>query len=225
MKQDFKFIDRGKKHILVLIYGWAMDERIFSTLDLNFNYILPLSSIKNSFEKDLFDYLNENDFKDVSLLGWSLGSFLAVNFATQYQDLVDQVYLISIREKYDEDKIGQIKEMLKENKKAYLYSFYSECLNDCGAINWFKKNLLKTYIKDFSLESLLKGLDFLKELSLDKEKLLKVKKLKIINGSLDRIAPLDEVLRWRKELGEVKFTVIDGCGHAPFLLKDFNKYL
>ena len=35
----FKFVDRQKERFLVIMGGWAFDYRIFTGLDLPFNYI------------------------------------------------------------------------------------------------------------------------------------------------------------------------------------------
>ena len=41
-KSEFKLIDRGFKDTILLIPGWAADYRIFDSLDLEFNYLLPM---------------------------------------------------------------------------------------------------------------------------------------------------------------------------------------
>ena len=67
VKSKFKLIKRGFTNPLVLIPGWATDYRIFDSLDLNYDYILPVEFSPLDFEAALSSYLEKNSIHKISL--------------------------------------------------------------------------------------------------------------------------------------------------------------
>ncbi|NQT06875.1 MAG: alpha/beta hydrolase [Candidatus Omnitrophica bacterium] len=212
----FEFFDRGKKETAVLIPGWATDYRIFDNLNLDFNYLLPVEFNPINFKDKLHTYLKDNGITDIWFCGYSLGGFIASGFAEEHPDIVKGLVLMSIRERYESDEIEGVRRALKKNKDAYLYKFYSQCLPDDIARKFFKKTLLKDYLKKFELKFLLDTLEFLKNCRICPEALKGVKRIKIIHGREDRIAPLQEVLKIKNDLEDAELTLIDGAGHMVF---------
>src|SRR3990167_214046 len=96
----FKLCNRGFKRAIALIPGWATDYRIFNTLDLNYNYLLPIEYYPFNFVKELRGALDRESIDKVSLFGWSMGGFLASDFASQNPDRVDNLILLSVQEKF-----------------------------------------------------------------------------------------------------------------------------
>ena len=66
----FKYVNKGYRDSIVFIPGWASDYRIFSNLDLDFNYLLPVEFYPFSFEKDLKEALEKNSIKKNSRIGF-----------------------------------------------------------------------------------------------------------------------------------------------------------
>ncbi|MCP4652187.1 MAG: alpha/beta hydrolase [Candidatus Omnitrophica bacterium] len=221
----FKFINRGQPWTIVLIPGWGSDHRIFEALDLEYNYLIVINFVPESFQENLIAALKEHDLNKVSLLGWSLGGFVACEFSAKYDTCVDELILISIRKKYEPVKLKQIKEYLNQNKKGYLHQFYNQCFHDSKLRSYFKKNYAKEYYNDFQLDVLINGIDYLSKAEIKTESLKKIKKIKIIHGEFDSIAPLDEAKKIKDSLEQAEFIVVDGAGHMPFLRKDFSKYI
>ena len=224
-KSFFKYLDRGQKKTIVLIPGWATDYRIFDSLNLKFNYLVPLNFSPFTCEEDILKALEENQIKSFSLLSWSLGGFLAAEFAIKYPDLVDELILVSIRKKYRAEDIAITKELLKKSKKGYLYKFYEQCFYKKESLVWFKKNLLKSYCGDFDLEYLLRTLECLGEKKINTQKLNEVKRIKIIHGEHDRIAPVDEAREIKEAVSGAELIIIKDSGHSPFLEDDLGKYI
>ena len=79
-----EFINRGYKENLVLVPGWATDWRIFDGLDLNYNYISLIEFSPLNFTDGLSQYLENKSINKVSMLGWSMGAFLAADFTVKY---------------------------------------------------------------------------------------------------------------------------------------------
>jgi len=220
-----KYIDRGYKDSIVLIPGWATDCRVFDTLDLEFNYLLPFDFSPESFEVSLLNELEKRNIKKVSLFGWSLGGFVACEFATRHASLIDRLILVGIRERYQKDGLNQIKKSLTKSKRGYLYKFYNTCFHKKDDASWFKKHLLKNYCKDLNLDYLFKTLDYLESARVLCDKLSSIKNIKIIHGECDNIAPFKEALTIRENLSNAEFIAIKDTGHMPFLNRGFTKYI
>lgn len=225
MKSKFKLFDRGFKNTVILIPGWATDYRIFANLELkNYNYLLPVEFCPFSFKKDLLELLNEKFLEKISLFGWSMGGFLAADFALSYPDRINELILLSIRRRFDCALLKEIAGKLKKNKSVYLYKFYHDCFskNDEENLIWFKKHLLKDYINKMELESLIKGLDYLTAAQIDPESLASTEKIKIFHGRQDRIAPLNEAIQIKSYLPQARFICIPAAGHILFLNPQFK---
>lgn len=202
--------------------GWATDERIFSFLKLWFNYLMPKDFSPYSFESQLLRKLKELNIKKVSLFGFSLGGFVAAEFAGRYPDLIDELILVSVRKSYSFRQLASVKTELKKNKKVYLYRFYRQCFACEEQFQWFKKNFAKEFCQKFSLSYLLKSLDYLQGARIKPHLLRNIKKIKIIHGEYDNIAPLREAQELKESLSQAEFFCIRGAGHIPFLRDDFS---
>lgn len=221
----FKYLDRESNKTIVLIPGWAADHRIFNSLNLNFNYLLAIDFSPFPLKEKLLNTLEENGIEKVSLLGWSLGGFLAADFAGKHPNLVEELILVSIREKYKQEEIAEVKKLLKKSKKGYLYKFYSQCFFKREKLNWFKKNLFRAYCQDFGLEYLLATLDYLGSSQINTNKLSEVSKIKIVHGDHDRIAPIDEAREVKERINGSEFIIVKDSGHIPFLEDDLGRYI
>jgi pimeloyl-ACP methyl ester carboxylesterase len=226
LRSKFNFIDRGKGRAMVLLPGWATDHRIFSTLDLGYDYIVPLEYSPFHFEDELSSFLDGRGLRKVSLFGWSMGGFLAADFAARYPEKVDTLLLAGMRRRYEEAGLVKIREYLRKNAKAFLYSFYSDCFSagETHARTWFRKHLLKEYCTLFGAESLLNGIDYLSAACLNSAVPESVT-VRGIHGTLDRIAPPEGAAEIQKALPHIRYTMIDGAGHMPFLRDDIQGYV
>ncbi|MDP3803944.1 MAG: alpha/beta fold hydrolase, partial [Candidatus Omnitrophota bacterium] len=160
---EFKLVARGFRGTILLIPGWATDYRIFADLDIGFNYLLPLKFSPFDFEEGLQKAMEEYKLKKISMLGWSMGGFIASEFASRHRDSVDEIIFVSVRQKYDPAEIKDIKAYLGKNCRGFLYKFYDGCFSEFerDRFGWFKKKLLKDYINQMSVPILLEGLDYL----------------------------------------------------------------
>lgn len=221
-RTEFNYIDRGFQDTIALIPGWASDYRIFTPLNLRYNYLLPIDFHPVEFEKALFDILEENDIRRISILGWSMGGFVAAEFASRHSGLISKLTLVSIRARYNRGDIERIKTYITKSKKSYLYKFYMECFYDKENMAWFRENLLDDYCKGFEVSYLLDTLEYLKTAQVNTKLLGSVREIKIIHGKDDKIAPFDEAVSVSKEFGKGAFLPVGNAGHIPFLEKDLN---
>lgn len=218
-KSKFEFVTRGFKETLVLIPGWATDQRIFARLELPYNYLLTLEVDPFEFKARLKKELDRRSIAKISLFGYSLGGFLAYEFALEYPQGIDALIFAGIRKKYPADTLDDVTKRLKQDKNAYLREFYTACFSskEKDSRAWFIKHLLKDYLKNMRLDELLRGLDYLRQVQIDPEKLKAFKKVKIIHGKEDKIAPFIEADNFRKYLSNAEFDFRDGGGHMLFL--------
>ena len=219
---DFKYIGRNKKETIVLIPGWATDYRIFESLELDFNYLIPLEFSPFDFEEALLGALKAANVRKISLFGWSLGGFLAAAFASKHSDLVGELILVSIRKRYQPEELARIEDHLKANRIGYLYKFYQSSLPDKDEFTYFKNGLFKYYCQKLTLDYLSSTLDYFTAAVINPGSLKDIEKITIIHGEDDQIAPIGEAVEIKNGLTQAAFYSIENAGHMPFLKKDFN---
>ena len=222
----FKYMDRHRKNAIVLVSGWAFDERIFTHLDLPFDVISYTKMNMVDFELDLLAYLSRKKLNRISLLGWSQGALACAQFAARHPECIRELTLVSLRPSYDQASIDQIKRLLQRNQRAYLRQFYKTCFSSVGleTYRWFKQTLQTEYLDMFPEATLCKGLDWLAQAQLFPDALKTMRSLTVIHGSDDRIAPVQDVIDWVAKLPQANLVLLQKGGHIPFLSDEFNWY-
>ena len=223
----FKFADRKKKNHLVLIPGWAFDYRIFAALDLPYNYFFFCDESTVNFEDELKKILARDNIEKISLLGWSQGTFRACDFACKNPDTIEEIILVSLRKKYEKEGLENIKKYLIRNRKAYLYKFYRECFceNEKDCYRWFRDTFLMDYLDKMSLDRLIRNLDRLWRVEIRPESLKKLKRIKLVHGRADTIAPVSQAIDIANFLPQSQLITFEQTGHLPFLREDFKRRL
>lgn len=228
MKQSiFKFVDRNQRSNLVLVPGWAFDRRIFDELTLPYNYFCCRNCKGDDFEAELKELLEQNAIEKISLLGWSQGAFAVCDFAGKNPDMVEEIILVSARERYEKKELENVKKNLIKNSRAYLYSFYRECFcpEEEKYYRRFKHTLLKDYLNLMSPEKLINDLNYLEKAQIQPESLKDISRVTIVHGQEDKIAPAEEARRIAESIEDARFVLFEQTGHLPFLREDFEKRL
>lgn len=222
-RSKFRIVKRGFEKTIVLVPGWATDYQIFDTLDLRYNYVLPIDINFIDFKDALLEFLKTSSIERVSFFGWSQGGFLAADFASRNIEMIDELILVGVRKRYDKSALKEIGRKLRENKRVFLHKFYLNCFSrdDNTGRSWFKKRLLEKYLAGISLEDLVRGLDYLSSSEIKAEDLSGVKTIRIFHGREDRIAPLEEALEINASLKHAQLTILNKSGHLLFLSPDF----
>ncbi len=217
---DFELIRRGHERSLVLIPGWGFCSDIFSSLNLSYNYILPKGPVYRDISIELYDFLLEKDIAKVSILGWSLGACIALDFQTGYPDMIETVYVVSLRRAFEQEEIKTQLEALEADPVWALKQFYRRCFLGQGAdYQWFSRTLEESSIRHWDKSKLRKGLMYLKGKIADLSECAGTQ-LHIFYGERDVIAPLDKV---PEPPPGVAIEVIPGTGHLPFLSSEFER--
>ena len=208
-----------------MIPGWATNWRIFDGLELDYNYLLTTKLNTSDFNQQLLSQLEQLKISKVSLLGFSLGGFLAAEFSSSYPDKITQLNLLGVRKCYDSQVLKNIKREILTDARPWIYKFYLNCFSkaDKQGLAWFRKNLLKEYLDNLSSAELLRGLDYLASHTLHPEALKEIEDIRIFHGSDDMIAPVKEVLEIKTILPKAKLTLLADTGHLCFLNQNFRE--
>ena len=222
-RSDFKFIDRGYKDTLLLIPGWGLDHRTFAALDVKYNYLVSTFVWPGDFLERLEETLQKLALKQISILGHSMGGFLAVDFAVKYTDKITELILIGVRKRYGAQDIEPTRGNIRKSRAGFMYKMYdmSFSTGEKDILSYFKSTLLKTYIKEMDGAILEAGLDYLSKAEIKAEDLKGIN-VRFIHGYADVIAPISETEALASELPAAKFKKVKGGGHMLLLRKDFN---
>ncbi len=221
---EINFVPRGFTKKIVLIPGWASDYRVFNALDLKYDCLKVLKFSPFDFADELKDFLIERSIEKISLLGWSLGGFLACDFAAANPEMVEELILVSVRERFSQEYLQEAAEKIRKNKRAWLYKFYAGCFSPLDQVgrDYFKKELLNDYLEGMDLEELIRGLSFLAQAKIYPEFLAGIKKIRFFHGEADAVTPLEEARKISLHLPQAEFISLPGLGHNVFLNKCFE---
>jgi len=169
--------------------------------------------------------LEKNSCRKVILAGWSLGVFLAMDFAAKNPHPVKELLLLSIAREFDRALLKEIGLKIRKNKRAYLYQFYRDCFSaeDKAGWCWFRKNLFRDYLNNMELEELIAGLDYLSRVKLTPKDASGIDNVKIFHGEKDRITPFVDAASIKSEFKQADFTALSGIGHVCFLNSCFKE--
>lgn len=182
----------NKKTPLILLPGWGTNSTLFSNLQTPYKPV-QIHQLSRSTLDEISHYIQKEKCLKVHLLGFSMGGFLAAQFAATHPHLVESVTLIGVRKNYPDKEISMVKGYLNRSKEAYMNTFYRACFNTETGYLKFKKTLLSQPQPPFKRDYLIEMLTYLGELTLAPELLKKIPHLHFIHGLHDTIAPLSEV--------------------------------
>jgi pimeloyl-ACP methyl ester carboxylesterase len=221
---EFKLFDRGFKDTVLFIPGWAADYRIFNSIDIDANYLMPLVYSPFDFDMDLLRSMNKYNLDRVSVIGWSMGGFIGHDLLLKHKDRIADITFVGVRKEYTEEEIESSRNLLKKNRAAFLYRFYSECFSkeEGRERSCFKNGLMRDYLNEMNEGILLEGLQYLSS-SRIKPQVLRGIKTKFIHGLKDRIAPVKEVMELKEEAPDMELITIKDAGHIPFLKNNFKE--
>ncbi len=222
-QSEFKLIDRGFGETLLLVPGWGLDYRIFAALDLRYNYLVSTLVWPPDFVSRLEETFQKSALEKISILGHSMGGFLASDFAAKYPERIAELILVGVRKRYGAGDINPTRESIKEHSAGFMYKMYDLAFapSEKDLLSHFKSTLLKIYIKELDRTLLNTGLDYLSGAEITAKDLEHVH-VRFIHGEADVIAPISEAQALASGLPDARFDRVKGGGHMLVLRKDFN---
>lgn len=208
---------------MVLLPGWATDGRIFDGVLSGVTAVRTGPLRPEGFSRRLAAFLDRTSRGPVTVVGWSLGGFLAAEFAREFPDRVRRVVLVGIRRKYPEEDVKAVLRSLSADPAGCLSGFYAQCFypSQIPAYRRFRSGLQGAYLREMDGGALREGLSYLAEAKLSGEA-LPACPVAIVHGEKDVVAPLAEAERLAREGGNVTFHPLPGMAHAAFLASGFR---
>lgn len=230
---------------LILLHGWAMSSAVFSEvaerLAPDFSLFIPdlpghgasdpaphytLSSLL----ADLEVWRQQLRIAACSVLGWSLGGQLALQWVLQYPEHVQRLLLVATTPKFvaapDWDgglPSGQVRAMerqLKRNFAAAMSDFFSRMFTGENLSRERYRQIIRFAVRDSRLPAatdVLACLDILRDVDLRMQLPTLQLPALVHFGALDEITPPAAGHALAAALSAVEKVCWDGVGHAPFL--------
>ncbi len=211
----------GSPPALVLLPGWATDGRIFGTLFPDVSAVVAGPLRPEGFADRLAAFLDGAARGPVTLVGWSLGGFLAAEFARRHPGRVRRVVLVGVRRRYPAAGLSAVRASLARDRRACLSDFYAQCFypSQMAAYRVFRAGLQEEYLREMNDAALLSGLSFLSGAILSASTLPGCP-VTVVHGEKDVVAPAAEAESLARE-GGATFHLLRGAPHAAFLAERF----
>ena len=219
-----EFIKAGSGNpSVVLLPGWATDGRVFDGLFPGVATVTTGVLRPEGFTRRLSSFLDRSARAPVAIVGWSLGGFLAAEFAREYPEKVRSVVLVGIRRGYPEGAVEAVSRSLSADRNACLTSFYAQCFypSQMTAYRRFRVGLQGSYLRELDGGALRDGLSYLASAGLSAGT-LPTCPVTIVHGEKDVVAPLAEAESVARECGNASFHPLPGAAHAAFLAEGFH---
>jgi len=221
-EEFYVFGGRGNPSV-VLLPGWATDGRIFEEILPGVTAVTTGPLRPEGLPRRLASFLDRSVRGPVTVVGWSLGGFLAAEFAREHRDRVRRVVLVGIRRAYPEGEVAAALRSLSTVPGGYLSGFYARCFypSQMPAYRRFRSGLQPAYLREMDPGVLRDGLSYLANARLSGEA-LPACPVAIVHGEDDVVAPLAEAEGVARESGHATFHPLPGAAHAAFLADGFR---
>ena len=208
---------------VVLLPGWATDGRIFDGVLPGVAAVTTGPLRPAGFSRRLAAFLDRAARSPVTVVGWSLGGFLAAEFARAYPGRVRRVVLVGIRRAYPEGDVEAVLRSLSADPGACLSGFYAQCFypSQMPAYRRFRGGLQAAYLREMDGGALSEGLSYLAGARLSGGTLPPCP-VAVVHGEKDVVAPLAEAEGVAREGGNATFHPLPGAAHAAFLADGFR---
>ena len=222
-KEEFFIVGGGGVPSMVLLPGWATDGRIFEGVLPGVSAVTTGTLRPQGFAARLAAFLDRVPRGPVTVVGWSLGGFLAAEFARTYPDRVRRVVLVGIRREYPEGDVEAVLRSLSADPGACLSGFYAQCFypSQIPAYRRVRGRLQTAYLKEMDGGALREGLSYLAGARLSRGT-LPACPVAVVHGEDDVIAPFAEGEGVARECGNATFHPLPGTAHAAFLADGFR---
>jgi pimeloyl-ACP methyl ester carboxylesterase len=222
-REEFFVVGGRGNPSMVLLPGWATDGRIFEGVLPGVTAVTTGPIRPEGFVGRLAEFLDRAARGPVTVVGWSLGGFLAAEFAREFPDRVRRVVLVGIRRAYPEGEVAALLRSLSTVPGGTLSGFYARCFypSQIPAYRRFRSGLQEAYLREMDGGALREGLSYLAAARLSGGT-LPACPVAVVHGEDDVIAPIAEAEGVARECGNATFHPLPGAAHAAFLADGFR---
>lgn len=203
--------------LTVFFPGWATDYRMFDSMNLPTNRLFPLEPFSQGVHDELAACIRANGAAPVTLIGWSLGGFVAADFAGRFPELVNNLILCGVRIRYPAEQIEAARCGISDDKERFLTSFYRQCFLPAQKEDYqrFRGELMPYYLKEMTVDHLLTSLDYLAQIEMRADG-LSAHPIFMVHGAQDVVAPVHEAVEIAENADNVQLRILQNAGHAAF---------
>lgn len=209
---------RQDKNIPVLFLpGWGFSGQVVELAEQRFSWLRPLVPLDPATAKaEILAFLAGHHLAAVQLVGWSMGAFLAVDFACAFPEKVAGLTLLGMRGSWPQPEIGAIRQGLATDPQGFLRDFYRKSLLGYKKESRrFAAEQQEALLDSLDMRVLGRGLDYLGQWRLPAQ--LPPCPVSCWHGRRDIIAPVTG----QAVIPGARATIIEHGGHALFLDREF----
>lgn len=233
----------------IFIHGWATDQSIWRSAQDYFRekhrvfaVDLPPMVKKHTYREAVGRLIKEQGLTRVILVGWSMGSLVALQTAQKWPGVIEGLVLVSGTGKFVQEKTGpdhgglspvlvtRMKQRLVKNPGQTLEEFYLLMFSQREKAIGLERLISEKYLsqgRPWGVSEASAGLDYL--LEVDCRGFLSTISCPtlILHGVEDAICPVAGAIVMQGCLPQARLVVFPGCGHMPFLtnMTEFHQCL
>jgi pimeloyl-[acyl-carrier protein] methyl ester esterase len=241
------------KQDFILIHGWGTDAAIWTKTQEYlqkehrvFALTLPQAINLDTYWQAVLQLIKKQDLQQVVLLGWSMGSLVALQTAKRCPEKIKALVLVSSTGKFAAESpekaspqnypggipaalVHRMEKRLIKNPSATFHDFYRLMFSPMEKSAGMDRMIMEKYLlpgQQWSVEPAIAGLKFLLACDTRGDLAEITCPVLLIHGAEDAICPLAGALFLADKL-KGQMVIFPDCGHIPFLTNtsDFHKCL
>jgi malonyl-CoA O-methyltransferase len=202
---------------VLFLPGWGFSGQVLELEEHPSCWLRPAAPLDPATAlPEILNFLAAHHLDPVQLVGWSLGAFLAYDFACAFPEKVASLTLLGMRASWPVSEIEAIRQGLAIDPQAFMRDFYRKSLLGYKKESRrFVAEQQEALMASLDMQVLGRGLDYLGQWRLPAQ----VPPCPIFcwHGRRDIIAPVAE----QAKISGARTTVIEHGGHALFLDREF----
>ncbi|MFH1020654.1 MAG: alpha/beta hydrolase [Pseudomonadota bacterium] len=202
---------------VLFLPGWGFSGQVLDLAEQTCYWARPDTPLDPATTlPEILAFLAGHHLETIQLVGWSMGAFLAYDFAGAFPAQVTSLTLLGMRAFWPSSEISAIRQGLAADPSAFLRDFYRKSLLGYGKESRrFMAEQQETLMESLDMQVLGRGLDYLAQWRLPAQGVQCPVFCR--HGRRDIIAPVTE----QAVIPGACFTVIEHGGHALFLERGF----
>lgn len=221
MAQSWIYNAGGDKQVphppVLFLPGWGFSGQVLDLADSRYSWARPATPLDPAIAlPEILAFLAEHHLDTIQLVGWSMGAFLAFDFAGAFPEKVASLTLLGMRASWPSSEIAAIRQGLAADPQAFLRDFYRKSLLGYKKESRrFAAEQQEALMESLDMQALGRGLDYLAQWRLPAQ----VPPCPVFcwHGRRDIIAPVTE----QAVIPGARATIIEHGGHALFFDQEF----